>query len=142
VFGGQQVLVRDVDDPLPGMRRKVDLLMPRHGFEIALDVGFFHETEPQLDADDAAAILVAFEHRDVVAVFVNVGDFGVRDLDQDQVARKHAVTFQQQSDQSRRAIIRMPQRVGRHDQRVAFDERRAGAVYLDELRHGQARAAA
>ena len=140
VLRGQQVLVRDMDDPLTGMRRQVDLLVPRHGFEIALDVGFFHEAEPQLDTDHAAAILVALEHRDVIAVFVNVGDFGVRDLDQDQVARKHAVALQQQSNQGGCPIVGMTERVGRHDQRVAFDESCTGAVYLDELRHGQARA--
>src|SRR5579871_6138874 len=67
VARGQGVLVGDVNDPLPRMRGQVDLPMPGEALEIALDIRFFHEAETQLDADDAAAVLVAVEHGDVVA---------------------------------------------------------------------------
>ena len=45
------------------------------------------------NADDAAAILVAVEDGHVIAIFVDIGDFGVNHFDENEVARKNAVAF-------------------------------------------------
>ena len=89
-LGRKQVLMGDMDDPLPRMGRQVDLLMLRHLREIPLNVRVLHEAKAQLNADDAAAILVSVEDGHVIAAFVDIGDFGVDHFDEDQVARQFA----------------------------------------------------
>src|SRR6516165_888537 len=94
--------------------------MPRQVLEIALHIGIFHEAEAQFDANDAAAIPVAGENGDAVAVFVDVGDLRMSHLDKDQVARKHAVALPQQRDEGGCTIAWIAELVWRHDKSVAL----------------------
>ena len=74
-------------DPLPPVGRQIDLLMAGHILQRARR-WLLHEAEAQFDADDAAALLVAVEYRDPIAILVDVGDLPVDHLDEDQVARQ------------------------------------------------------
>ena len=83
----------DVNDPLPGIGGQIDFVMPREILEPLLDVRLFHESEPQLDANDAAAVLVAVEDGHVIAIFEDIGDFGMRDFDEDEMSRQQPVAL-------------------------------------------------
>ena len=85
--------MRDMDDPLAGIPRQVDLPVPRQIFETQLDIRLFHEAEPQFDADDAAAILIAVEDGHVIAMVMDIGNLGVNHLDENEIAWKNAVAF-------------------------------------------------
>ena len=63
----QEVLLRDVDDPLVRVGRQVDLLMAREVLERALDIRLLEKAEGELDANDAAPLLVTIEHSDLIA---------------------------------------------------------------------------
>ncbi len=60
----------------------------------------------------------------------------MRHLDEDQVARQHAIAVPDHLHQGRRAVVERIQRLRRHDQSVALHEEGAGAMFIDQFAHG------
>ena len=109
---GNRFSSRDVDDPLAPVGGQVDLLVAGHLFQHTLDIRLLHEAELQLHADDAAAVAVAVEDGDPVAVVMDIGDLAVGDFDEDQVAGQDPVALPQQSQQRGGAVGSQAKRFG------------------------------
>jgi hypothetical protein len=128
-----------VHHPLAAVGRQIDLFVPRHFFQKALDIRFFHEAEADFHGNNAATAMIAVEDRDAITVVPDVGHLAMRDFDEDEIARQDAVPLPQHLHDRRCAIARQPQRSRCHDDGIAFHERAAAAMKLDQFCHGHGR---
>ena len=97
------------------------------------------ESERQLHSDDVALLLVAVEHRHLIAAAVDVGRLLVVDLDENEVARQHSSTLGDEADERGRAVGESAQWAGRHDERVALEIVAARPVQRHDFSHRQRR---